>query len=66
MPQESLLPDTKAIKKATVEIGRYRKGFLVRYKNGAGYVTQREFKACEGDDANSFFWKQVEKLRSEL
>lgn len=60
-----MLPDTKAIKRATVEIGPYRKGYLVRYKNLEGYtMSQRQFK--DVDEANGFFWKCVGDMKKEV
>lgn len=60
-----MLPDTKAILKGTVEIGPYRKGYLVRYKNLKGYtMAQRQFK--DPNDASDFFWHCVDEMKKEI
>ena len=60
---ENLLPGTKAIMKGTVEVGSYRKGYLVRYKNIEGGVMQRQFKTV--DEAMRIFWAYADRLGSE-
>ncbi len=64
MLQESLLPGTKAIGKATVEWQRNRRGYLVRYKALSGSVVQRQFRNPEECDA--FFWECVGKMEKEI
>jgi len=61
--QEALLPGTKAIMKATVEIGHYRRGYLVRYKNLAGVAQQRTLK--DRDAAHAQFIEFVTALERE-
>lgn len=63
MIQESLLPDTRAIPRGSVEY-ELRSKVLVRYKSLTGYVWQRQI----ADRAEAFrvFWEFVEKLRAEV
>ncbi len=57
---ESLLPDTDAIPKGTIEYGRYRGKWLVRYKTLSGSVQR-----CHTDDraeADRTFEKWKEEM----
>ena len=62
MIQESLLPNTHAIRKGTVEFECRRK-VLVRYKSLGGYVWQRQI--ADRDEAFRVFRGFVEDLRVE-
>lgn len=63
-PQESLLPRTDAIRKQTVEVQKYGKGWLVRYKNCDGFVKQRKFS--NANDADPYFWECVEEMKNRI
>jgi hypothetical protein len=59
MPQESLLPNTKAIQRSTAQTERYNGGVLVRFKLKDGTTWQRHFpgNAYEtNEEASTFFW----------
>jgi len=57
---ENLLPGTKAIMKGTVEVGAYRKGYLVRYMDLKGSVMQRQSSTPE--EAMATFWAYRDRL----
>lgn len=62
--QETLLPGTRALPRATVETCRYHGRYLVRYRNMAGVTFRRFFP-----DADSMlgFARQCEaELQSEM
>ena len=60
--QEALLPGTRAIPRGTVEF-ECRQKVLIRYKNLAGNVWQRQIE--DREEAGRVFWGFVENLRSE-
>jgi hypothetical protein len=59
--QEALAPDTDAIPRATVEIGRYRNKWRVRWKDRQGYAGRRDF--CDVEEAHTFFLEKQEILK---
>jgi hypothetical protein len=61
---ESLSPGTDAILKGTVEMDRYRLGWLVRYRRLDGYVMKQYFRDVAL--AHAFFKECVEKLQAEV
>ena len=63
-PAEALSPDTDAIKKDTLEWTPYRNGYLVRYKDGRGYV--RRIHTNSWDEANTTFEKFLEEMRQAI
>jgi len=64
--QERLLPDTKAILRATVEIAHYHRQLLIRSKDARGYVQQRRFPATAAGSAQAheFFWSCADQLQA--
>jgi hypothetical protein len=64
MPSEALLPGTNAISRGSVESVPYRGKRLVRYRNLAGYVMQRQFR--DPDEAHRYFLECVGRLKEEL
>jgi hypothetical protein len=64
MPAEALLPGTDAIMRGSVEWGRYRGGWLVRYRNLEGYTAQGQFD--NPDLAHAYALECIAKLRAEI
>lgn len=64
MPQESLLPDTYAIRRGEIEEVAYRGKWPVRWKSLDGVVVQRKFATVE--ESHPFFLECVNKLREQL
>lgn len=61
---ESLLPDTDAIKRNTLEWDNYRGGYLVRYKTQNGSVQRCQTKSW--DEANAAFEKFLQEMRASI
>ena len=58
--QEALLPGTDAIRKNTLEISPYRGKWLVRWKDGFGYVHRHVYD--EAAEANEYYQYLLGKL----
>jgi len=65
MPQESLLPNTQAIMRGTLEWSATPGGTLIRYKDLKGYVQQRKFRQDEFIQAEICFCAFLDKLKVE-
>lgn len=64
MLRESLLPDTEALSRETVEFHKRGRGFLVRYRNRDGAVYRQV--TTDADEAGALFWEWVARIRAEL
>jgi hypothetical protein len=64
MFQESLLPDTYAIRRGEIEEVLHRGKWLVRWKDLNGIVVQRKFATV--DESHPFFLECVNRLREQL
>jgi hypothetical protein len=59
--QETLLPNTRALTRATVEVMRYQGKILVRYRDHQGMTERQTFN--DADQAMHQFWAYAERLR---
>jgi hypothetical protein len=63
--QETLLPNTRALPRSTVDWKRNARGFLVRFRNGTGITRREQFREDEYERAQDFFWKCCFELESQ-
>jgi hypothetical protein len=61
---ERLLPRTEAIPRLTAQWEHYKDGFLVRYRNAEGSVTQRFIH--DPEEAQQLFLEMTARLKEEV
>lgn len=66
--QENLERGSEAIKRGTIEINPWKRGWLVRWKTISGYANRKRFPGtAEGrDQAFELFNQKVRELRDQI